>query len=85
MGVGPAVYLLMISGRMICIGIMGIANRASVSFFIPASINFKPVMESAAANPICSGKIANLILIKIGGKSKFHNENKIEGFFMSDI
>jgi hypothetical protein len=57
MGVGPAVYLLMISGRMICIGIMGIANRARVSFFIPDSINFKPVMESAAANPICSGKI----------------------------
>lgn len=53
MGVGPAVYLLMINGSIICIGIMGTANKASVSFFIPASINFRPVKESAAAKPIC--------------------------------
>ena len=31
---------------------MGMANNASVSFFIPASISLSPDMESAAANPI---------------------------------
>ena len=63
MGVGPAVYLLMTSGRMICMGIMGTANKAKVSFFIPASINFRPVRESAAAKPICIQKIFKAVRI----------------------
>ena len=52
-GLGPAVYLLMKRGRRICIGTMGTANNANVSFGIPASISFKPDNESAAAKAIC--------------------------------
>ena len=48
----PAVNLLMMRGRIICKGIRGTANIAIDSFFTPASISFKPVTESAAANPI---------------------------------
>lgn len=51
-GLGPAVYLLMINGRMICMGIMGTANRASRSLGMPASINLRPVKASAAAKAI---------------------------------
>lgn len=36
-GLGPAVYLLMIQGRTICRGIIGIANMASFSLGTPCS------------------------------------------------
>ena len=52
-GLGPAVYLLMIRGRIICMGTIGTANNARVSFGIPASISFRPDRESAAAKAIC--------------------------------
>ena len=52
-GLGPAVYLLMMRGSIICIGTMGTANNARVSLGIPASMSFKPDNESAAAKAIC--------------------------------
>lgn len=52
MGFEPAVYLLMKRGRTICSGVIGMARRASRSLGTPASTNFNPVIESAAANPI---------------------------------
>ena len=48
----PAVYLLIMSGRKICIGTRGIANMASVSLATPASMSFNPVTASVAAKPI---------------------------------
>ena len=51
-GLGPVVYLLIIRGSMICMGIMGTPNKASFSFGTPSSINFRPVIASAAAKPI---------------------------------
>ena len=56
-GLGPAVYLEMRSGKMIWMGTMGTPNSASFSFGTPSSISFKPVTASAAANPICGWKI----------------------------
>ena len=55
-GLGPAVYLLIISGRIICIGTIGTANNARVSFGIPASMSFRPDSESAAAKATCEIK-----------------------------
>lgn len=54
-GLGPAVYLEIISGKTICNGIIGTAIKANCSLGNPASINFKPVTESTAANPIFLG------------------------------
>ena len=48
----PAVYLLIISGRKICIGTRGTASMASVSLATPASMSFNPVTASVAAKPI---------------------------------
>ena len=50
MGRGPEVYLLMYRGSAICKGTMGTANKASLSFGMPASINLRPVRASLAAN-----------------------------------
>ena len=51
-GFGPAVYLLIIKGSIICIGIIGTPNKASFCLGTPSSINFNAVTASAAANPI---------------------------------
>lgn len=52
-GLGPAVYLLIMRGNIIWMGTIGTANNARVSFGIPASISFRPERESAAAKAIC--------------------------------
>ena len=70
-GLGPAVYLLMISGRIICIGTIGTANNARVSFGIPASMSFRPERESAAAKAIC-GKIEKSVF-----EGYYHLQNDI--------
>lgn len=51
-GLGPAVYLLMITGSRICRGTMGTASNASCSLGTPASTSFRPVTASAAEKPI---------------------------------
>jgi len=51
-GLGPAVYLDIMIGRIICIGTIGTANMAMVVLAIPDSIIFNPVKESAAENAI---------------------------------
>lgn len=53
MGVGLVVYLFMINGSIICIGIMGIANKVSVFFFISVFINFRFVKEFVVVKLIC--------------------------------
>ena len=50
----PEVYRLTIQGRVICNGIIGTANIASVSFGTPASMSLRPVAESVTAKPICN-------------------------------
>lgn len=52
MGLGPAVYFEIISGKMICNGIMGTAIKANFSLGKPASISFKLVTASQAEKPI---------------------------------
>lgn len=58
MGLGPAVYLEITNGKIICSGIMGTAINANFSFGIPPSMSFKPVTASQAENPICGGRLA---------------------------
>lgn len=53
MGVGLVVYLFMINGSIICIGIMGTANKVSVFFFILVFINFRFVKEFVVVKLIC--------------------------------
>lgn len=55
-GWGPAVYLLIIRGNIICKGTIGTANKAKCSFGTPSSTNFSPVTASAAEKPICNIK-----------------------------
>jgi hypothetical protein len=45
---GPFVYLLMISGRIICSGVSGTAKRLSFSLGTSYSISFKRVIDSVA-------------------------------------
>lgn len=53
MGVGLVVYLFMINGSIICIGIMGTANKVSVFFFISVFISFRFVKEFVVVKLIC--------------------------------
>lgn len=55
-GWGPAVYLLIIRGNIICKGTIGTANKAKCSLGTPSSTNFSPVTASAAEKPICNIK-----------------------------
>lgn len=66
-GWGPAVYLLIIRGNIICKGTIGTASKAKCSLGTPSSTNFSPVTASAAEKPICNiktKKYFNLWLMK---------------------
>ena len=78
-GLGPAVYLLISHGNVICSGTMGTANSARRSFGMPASMSFKVVTASVAAVPSC-GKKNNLF--KVIGKGISNRQTPIipQGF-----
>lgn len=64
-GVGPTVYFEMNHGSNICRGTNGTAKRANCSLGTPASISFRPVTESVAANPICEENVQVLIITNL--------------------
>ena len=64
-GWGPAVYLLIIRGNIICKGTIGTANKAKCSLGTPSSTNFSPVTASAAEKPICNIKTKSILICNL--------------------